>query len=52
MSIPDLTKPQGDPKAWARRIIAQHEAGKPVRPIVLRFAREALKQPKENNDGR
>lgn len=47
MNLPDLTKPQSDPKAWARRIIARHEAGKPVRPIVLRFAREALKQTKE-----
>ena len=31
-----------DPKAWARRHIADHEAGKRVRSITLRFAREAL----------
>lgn len=44
---PDLTKlkpnPDLDPKAWARRIIARHEAGENIRPISLRFAREALK---------
>lgn len=31
-----------DPKAWARIIIARHEAGENVRPLNLRFAREAL----------
>ncbi|MDE2100292.1 MAG: hypothetical protein KGL39_23780 [Patescibacteria group bacterium] len=31
-----------DHKAWARRIISRHEAGGKVRPISLRFAREAL----------
>lgn len=34
---------QEDPKAWARRLIAKHEAGQWVRPISLRFAREALR---------
>lgn len=32
-----------DSKGWARRHIARHEAGEKVRPIVLRFAREALR---------
>jgi len=31
-----------DLKEWARRIIARHEAGEKVRPVSLRFAREAL----------
>lgn len=30
-------------KDWARRIVARHEAGDKVRPISLRFAREALR---------
>jgi hypothetical protein len=34
--------PKGDHKDWARRIIARHESGEKVRPISLRFAREAL----------
>lgn len=33
---------KSDPKDWARRHIARHEAGEQVRPITLRFAREAL----------
>jgi hypothetical protein len=33
------------PKAWAWRIIARHDAGEKVRPICLRFAREALQLP-------
>lgn len=32
-----------DHKAWAKRLIAQHEAGEKVKPISLRFAREALR---------
>lgn len=32
-----------DHKAWAKRIIARHESGEKVRPISLRFAREALR---------
>lgn len=31
-----------DPKDWARRHIARHQAGEPVKPLTLRFAREAL----------
>lgn len=31
-----------DHKAWAKRIIARHEQGEKIRPISLRFAREAL----------
>ena len=38
--------PDVDPKDWARRIIARHEAWEAIRPITLRFAREALKVPK------
>lgn len=34
-----------DPKGWAKRIIARHEAGEKVRPVSLRFAREALRIP-------
>ena len=33
----------GDPKAWARRLIDRHKAGETLRPISLRYAREALK---------
>lgn len=32
-----------DHKAWARRIVACHEAGHKVLPVSLRFAREALR---------
>lgn len=32
-----------DHKAWAKRLIEQHEAGYKVKPISLRFAREALR---------
>lgn len=41
---PILKKADGpyDHKAWARRIVASHDAGQMVRPISLRFAREAL----------
>lgn len=31
-----------DPKDWARRILANFEAGYSVRPICVRFAKEAL----------
>lgn len=31
-----------DHKAWARAIIARHEAGEKIRPLNLRFARDAL----------
>ncbi|ARU06158.1 hypothetical protein CCO03_17070 [Comamonas serinivorans] len=31
-----------DPKAWAHRILREHEAGVKVRAVRLRFAREAL----------
>lgn len=34
--------PKEDGKEWARRIIARSEAGDRIRPITLRFAREAL----------
>ena len=37
----DPTKKQ-DPKDWARRILARHEAGDKLNPTTLRFAREAL----------
>lgn len=33
---------RSDPKDWARRIIARHDAGEHVRSINLRFAREAF----------
>jgi len=33
---------KSDPKDWARRHIARHQAGEPVKPLTLRFAREAL----------
>ena len=32
-----------DHKAWAKVILARHDAGERVRPISLRFAREALR---------
>lgn len=32
----------GDMKAWARRLMARHDAGEKLKPIQLRFAREAL----------
>jgi hypothetical protein len=31
-----------DSKEWARRLIARHEGGENIKPVVLRFAREAL----------
>jgi hypothetical protein len=31
-----------DHKEWARRLIARHEGGENLKPVVLRFAREAL----------
>ena len=34
--------PKHDPKEWAKRIVARHESGERIRPITLRFAREAL----------
>ncbi len=34
--------PRADMKSWARSILSQAEAGDRVRPIRLRFAREAL----------
>ena len=34
--------PKYDPKEWAKRIVARHESGERIRPITLRFAREAL----------
>ena len=33
-----------DPKEWARKLIAKSESGQWVRPICLRFAREALRR--------
>lgn len=35
-------KPKNDGKDWARVILARHDAGEKLRPIQLRFAREAL----------
>ena len=32
-----------DEKAWAKRLMARHEAGDVLKPIQLRFAREALR---------
>lgn len=32
-----------DHKAWAKALIARHNAGDPIKPIQLRFAREALR---------
>lgn len=32
----------GDMRDWARRLIVRHEAGDRIRPISLRFARQAL----------
>lgn len=31
-----------DHKAWAKRLIARHEAGEKLKPVSLRFAKEAL----------
>lgn len=35
--------PIGDNKAWARRILARHQAGEKINPTSVRFAREALR---------
>lgn len=32
-----------DSKDWARRLISRHEAGEKLRPVILRFAKEALR---------
>lgn len=34
-----------DHKAWAKRILAREQAGDSIKPICLRFAREALQTP-------
>lgn len=34
---------QRDGREWARRILARNEAGDRIRPITLRFAKEALR---------
>ena len=34
--------PRVDHRAWARTLVARSEAGEKVRPVSLRFAREAL----------
>lgn len=34
-----------DHKAWAKRLLARHDAGEKLNPTVLRFAREALERP-------
>lgn len=34
---------QRDGREWARRIVARSEAGDRIRPITLRFAKEALR---------
>lgn len=36
-------KYSGDPKGWAKRIVAKHEMGLPVAKIALEYAQEALK---------
>lgn len=33
---------RGDMRDWARRLIARHDAGEKIRPVSLRFAREAM----------
>ena len=38
-------EPRGDDKDWARRLLARHDAGEVLKPIQLRFAREALGLP-------
>ena len=38
----ELKKYLGDPKAWAKRILDKHNVGIEVRPIALKFAKEAL----------
>ena len=38
----ELNKYLGDPKAWAKRILDKHKEGIEVRPIALKFAKEAL----------
>lgn len=34
--------PKHNPKEWAQRILAREQAGEKIRPIALRFAKEAL----------
>jgi hypothetical protein len=38
-----VTKTNTDHKAWARKIIERAKAGENVRPISLRFAKEAIR---------
>lgn len=40
--MPELDKYQGDPRAWAKRIVDKHEAGIKVNSIALKFAKEVL----------
>ena len=37
-----VSKSNFDHKAWARRILSEHQQGNRLRPICLRFAQEAL----------
>lgn len=39
---PLRTRAQAESKDWARRLVARHAAGESLRPVQLRFAREAL----------
>ncbi|WP_406626123.1 hypothetical protein [Acidovorax sp. SDU_ACID1] len=38
----EAVAPAADGKAWARSLVARAEAGERIRPITLRFAREAI----------
>ena len=43
-ALAEQSRPR-DSQAWARRIVARHEAGEHVMPTSLRLAREALRRP-------
>lgn len=44
-ALAEIKKPrtQYDHKAWAKRLIAQHDSGQKLNPTTLRFAKEALR---------
>lgn len=42
IGIKQAFAPKGDPKEWAKRIINRATNGERIRPVTLRFAREAL----------
>lgn len=41
--LKQVLSPASDPKAWARRLLARHEAGEKLKPVQLKSVQEALR---------